>query len=64
MDKRFKARKRIRCARPVWNDVLQEGLTAGLHRIDQMMRTNTLRSRTDCRGNPWDDGAGRSVKLA
>ncbi|MDH2328338.1 IS3 family transposase [Cereibacter sp. SYSU M97828] len=56
----FKASDRTYGARRVWRDVLEEGLTCGLHRIERLMRLNALRARPRRRGKPKDDGE-RSV---
>ena len=47
-------------ARRVWHDLLAEGLSCGLHRIDRLMRVQGLRARPRRRGLPKDDGL-RSV---
>jgi putative transposase len=41
-------------ARRVWHDVLAEGLDAGLHRIERLMRQQGLRARPRRRGLPKD----------
>jgi len=56
----FKASDRTYGARRVWRDVLEEGFTCGLHRIERLMRLNALRARPRRRGKPKDDGE-RSV---
>lgn len=43
-------------ARRVWHDVLAEGLSCGLHRIERLMRENGLRSRPRRRRLPKDTG--------
>ena len=43
-------------ARRVWHDVLAEGLDAGLHRIERLMRQHGLRARPRRRGLPKDAG--------
>ena len=43
-------------ARRVWHDVLAEGLTCGLHRIERIMRANAMRARPRRRGLPKDEG--------
>jgi putative transposase len=43
-------------ARRVWHDVLAEGLNAGLHRIERLMRAHGLRARPRRRGLPKDAG--------
>ena len=47
-------------ARRVWHDLLAEGLSCGLHRVERLMRDNALRARPRRRGLPKDDGE-RSV---
>ena len=47
-------------ARRVWHDLLAEGLSCGLHRIERLMRVHGLRARPRRRGLPKDDGL-RSV---
>ena len=43
-------------ARRVWHDLLAEGLSCGLHRIERLMRVQGLRARPRRRGLPKDDG--------
>jgi putative transposase len=43
-------------ARRVWRDVLTEGLTSGLHRIERLMRSQALRARPRRRRLPPDTG--------
>ena len=43
-------------ARRVWHDVLAEGLSCGLHRVERIMRENALRARPRRRGLPKDEG--------
>ena len=43
-------------ARRVWRDVLAEGFSCGLHKIERLMRANALRARPRRRGLPKDDG--------
>jgi putative transposase len=50
-------------ARRVWRDVLAEGLSCGLHKVERLMRMNALRARPRRRGLPKDDGA-RSPSVA
>lgn len=47
-------------ARRVWHDVLAEGISCGLHRIERLMRQQGLRARPRRRGLPKDNGE-RSV---
>ena len=44
-------------ARRVWHDVLAEGFTCGLHRIERLMRLNALKARPRRRYLPPDVGA-------
>jgi transposase InsO family protein len=50
-------------ARRVWRDVLAEGLSCGLHKVERLMRMNALRARPRRRRLPKDDGA-RSPSVA
>ena len=52
----FKASDRTYGARRVWQDVIEKGLTCGLHRIERLMRLGAWRSRPRRRGKPGDDG--------
>jgi len=47
-------------ARRVWHDILAEGISCGLHRIERLMRQQGLRARPRRRGLPKDHGE-RSV---
>ena len=47
-------------ARRVWRDVLAEGFSCGLHKVERLMRTNALRARPRL---PRDDGT-RSPSVA
>jgi putative transposase len=47
-------------ARRVWHDLLAEGISCGLHRIERLMRQQGLRARPRRRGLPKDQGE-RSV---
>ena len=60
MRKSFKDSDRTYGARRIWRDVLEEGFTCGLHRIERLMRVNGLRARPKRRGPPKDEGE-RSV---
>ncbi|TCP40869.1 putative transposase [Rhodovulum marinum] len=60
IDKSFRASDRTYGARRVWRDVLEDGLSCGLHRIERLMRENAMRARPRWRGKPKDDGE-RSV---
>ncbi len=56
----FKDSDRTYGARRVWHDLLAEGFSCGLHRVERLMRTNALRARPRRRGLP-KDGGERSV---
>lgn len=53
----FSASDRTYGARRVWRDVLAEGLSCGLHRIERLMRENAMKARPRRRGKPRDGGA-------
>lgn len=44
----------------VWHNLLAEGLSCGLHRVERLMRVHDLKARPRRRGLPKDDGL-RSV---
>jgi putative transposase len=52
----FIASARTYGARRVWRDVLAQGVSCGLHRIERLMRENALRARPRRRGLPKDQG--------
>ena len=56
IDRSFKSSDRTYGTRRVWHDVLAEGLSCGLHRIERLMRENGLRARPRRRGLPKDAG--------
>lgn len=56
----FVASDRTYGSRRVWHDLLAEGLSCGLHRVERLMRLQGLRARPRRRGLPRDDGT-RSV---
>ena len=43
-------------ARRVWHDMLAEGLSCGLHRVERLMRAQALRARPRRRRLPTDTG--------
>jgi putative transposase len=43
-------------ARRVWHDVLAEGFSCGLHRIERLMRKNAMKARPRRRSLPVDSG--------
>jgi len=54
IDRSFKGSDRTYGARRVWRDVLAEGFSCGLHRIERLMRENGLRARPRRRALPKD----------
>ncbi len=52
----FVASDRTYGARRVWRDLLAEGLSCGLHRIERLMRRQALKARPRRRGLPKDAG--------
>lgn len=56
----FIASARTYGARRVWHDVLAEGMSCGLHKVERLMRAQALRARPRRRGLPKDEGQ-RSV---
>ncbi|UUP19686.1 hypothetical protein NTH_04198 (plasmid) [Nitratireductor thuwali] len=61
IDRSFKSSDRTYGARRVWHDVLAEGLSCGLHRVERLMRQNGLRARPRRRGLPKDTGERAAV---
>src|SRR5690606_8808412 len=61
VDRSFKSSDRTYGARRVWHDVLAEGFSCGLHRIERLMRENGLRARPRRRGLPKDTGERAAV---
>ena len=55
----FLASGRTYGARRVWRDVLAEGFSCGLHKIERLMRQQALRARPRRRGLPKDIGERR-----
>jgi putative transposase len=60
----FLASDRTYGARRVWHDVLAEGLSCGLHRIERLMRMQALRARPRRRRLPADTGARSTNAVA
>ena len=52
----FVASDRTYGSRRVWHDLLAEGLSCGLHRVERLMRLEGLRARPRRRSLPKDDG--------
>lgn len=61
IDRSFKSSDRTYGSRRVWHDLLAEGLSCGLHRIERLMRENGLRARPRRRGLPKDTGERAAV---
>ena len=57
----FLASDRTYGARRVWHDMLAEGISCGLHRIERLMRLQALRARPRRRRLPPDLGERRSL---
>ena len=53
----FVASDRTYGSRRVWHDLLAEGLSCGLHRVERLMRLEGLRARPRRRSLPKDDGS-------
>jgi putative transposase len=51
-------------ARRVWRDVLADGVSCGLHKIERLMRGNAMRARPRRRGLPKDAGQASSSPAA
>jgi len=52
----FLASDRTYGARRVWHDILAEGFSCGLHRIERLMRKNAMKARPRRRSLPVDTG--------
>lgn len=51
-------------ARRVWHDLLADGASCGLHRVERLMRAQALRARPRRRGLPADTGERRIDAIA
>ena len=51
-------------ARRVWHDLLAEGASCGLHRVERLMRVQALRARPRRRGLPADNGERKADTIA
>jgi putative transposase len=60
----FVASARTYGARRVWRDVLAEGFSCGLHKVERLMRANALRARPRRRALPRDDGQRQNGAFA
>src|SRR5262249_59917002 len=60
----FSASDRTYGARRVWRDLLAEGLSCGLHRIERLMRVQALKARPRRRRLPPDLGERQAGAVA
>ena len=60
----FLASDRTYGARRIWRDVLEEGFSCGLHRIERLMRGQALRARPRRRRLPFDTGERQIAAIA
>jgi putative transposase len=60
----FLASDRTYGARRVWHDLLAEGVSCGLHRIERLMRLQALRARPRRRRLPPDQGERQASAVA
>ena len=60
----FVASDRTYGARRVWKDMLAEGLSCGLHRIERLMRLQALKARPRRRRLPLDLGERQATAVA
>jgi len=60
----FVASDRTYGARRVWKDMLAEGLSCGLHRIERLMRLQALKARPRRRRLPPDLGERQATTVA
>ncbi len=60
----FLASDRTYGARRVWRDVLEEGFSCGLHRIERLMRRQALRARPRRRRLTLDTGERQATAIA
>jgi len=60
----FVASDRTYGARRVWHDLLAEGVSCGLHRIERLMRLQALRARPRRRRLPLDLGERQTTAIA
>lgn len=51
-------------ARRVWHDLLVDGASCGLHRVERLMRAQALRARPRRRGLPADNGERKAEAIA
>ncbi len=51
-------------ARRIWHDLLADGASCGLHRVERLMRAQALRARPRRRGLPADNGERKADAIA
>lgn len=54
----------LAAARRIWRDLLAEGVSCDLHRIERLMRLQALRARPRRRRLPLDSGKRQTATLA
>jgi putative transposase len=60
----FVASDRTYGARRVWHDMIEDGVSCGLHRIERLMRLQALRARPRRRRLPSDPGERQATAVA
>jgi putative transposase len=60
----FLASDRTYGARRVWHDMIEDGISCGLHRIERLMRLQALRARPRRRRLPSDPGERQATAVA
>ena len=60
----FLASDRTYGARRVWHDMIEDGISCGLHRIERLMRLQALRARPRQRRLPSDPGERPATAVA
>ena len=60
----FVASARTYGARRVWRDLLADGVSCGLHKVERLMRSEALRARPRRRGLPRDPGERAVATIA
>lgn len=60
----FVASARTYGARRVWRDLLADGISCGLHKVERLMRSEALRARPRRRGLPKDSGERVAATIA
>lgn len=60
----FTASARTYGARRVWRDLLADGVSCGLHKVERLMRSEALRARPRRRGLPKNSGERATATIA